>query len=159
MRGYWCRFFLLKKKSTSYHDADDPRNGEGMGGDWKRDTLQTPLISPQGWRGIVRRSPTQRIKKIFNKALLRTKNRCSLRSGPLKSPTLPYLFNYFTIKAPTSLVILKDFSAFFLNEIYFKIFKNKQVSRGYSWIFYFLLKIKRMVLTTRLSKGERGDKN
>ena len=39
-------FFLLKKKSTSYHDADDPRNGEGMGGDWKRDTFQTPLISP-----------------------------------------------------------------------------------------------------------------
>ena len=35
-------FFLLKKKSTSYHDADDPRNGEGMGGDWKRDTFQTP---------------------------------------------------------------------------------------------------------------------
>ena len=25
--------------------------------------------------------------------------------------------------------------------------------------FYYLLKIKRMVLTTRLSKGERGDKN
>ena len=80
-----------------------------------------------GWRGIVRRSPTQRIKII----LIRL-DRCSLRSGPLKSPTLPYLFNYFTIKAPTSLVILKDFSAFFLNEIYFKIFKNKQVSRGYS---------------------------
>ena len=38
--------FFYKKKSTSYHDADDPRNGEGMGGDWKRDTFQTPLISP-----------------------------------------------------------------------------------------------------------------
>ena len=35
-------FFYKKKKSTSYHDADDPRNGEGMGGAWKRDTLQTP---------------------------------------------------------------------------------------------------------------------
>ena len=23
-----------------------PGNGEGMGGDWKRDTFQTPLISP-----------------------------------------------------------------------------------------------------------------
>ena len=40
------QIFFIKKKSTSYHDADDPRNGEGMGGDWKRDTLQTPLISP-----------------------------------------------------------------------------------------------------------------
>ena len=40
------QIFFIKKKSTSYHDADDPRNGEGMGGAWKRDTLQTPLISP-----------------------------------------------------------------------------------------------------------------
>ena len=39
-------FFIKKKKSTSYHDADDPRNGEGMGGDWKRDTFQTPNIPP-----------------------------------------------------------------------------------------------------------------
>ena len=36
------QIFFIKKKSTSYHDADDPRNGEGMGGDWKRDTFQTP---------------------------------------------------------------------------------------------------------------------
>ena len=42
-------FFFIKKKSTSYHDADDPGNGEGMGGDWKRDTFQTPPnIPPQG---------------------------------------------------------------------------------------------------------------
>ena len=40
--------FFYKKKSTSYHDADDPRNGEGMGGDWKRDTLQTPPNIPRG---------------------------------------------------------------------------------------------------------------
>ena len=60
-------FFLLKKKSTSDHDADDhngkppppthivwgggippsaPGNGEGMGGDWKRDTFQTPPNIP-----------------------------------------------------------------------------------------------------------------
>ena len=38
--------FFYKKKSTSYHDADDPRNGEGMGGDWKRDTFQTPPNIP-----------------------------------------------------------------------------------------------------------------
>ena len=56
------QIFFIKKKSTSDHDADDhngkppphthcvgggippsaPGNGEGMGGDWKRDTFQTP---------------------------------------------------------------------------------------------------------------------
>ena len=140
MGGYWCRFFYKKKINIVSRCGWSKKwggNGRGLEEGYSPDP---PNIPPKGWRGIVRRSPTQRIKKIFNKALLRTKNRCSLRSGPLKSPTLPYLFNYFTIKAPTSLVILKDFSAFFLNEIYFKIFKNKQVSRGYSWIFTFYWK-------------------
>ena len=45
--GILMQIFFIKKKSTSYHDADDPGNGEGMGGDWKRDTFQTPLISPE----------------------------------------------------------------------------------------------------------------
>ena len=45
------QIFFIKKKSTSYHDADDPRNGGGNGRDWKRDTLQTPLISHQGGNG------------------------------------------------------------------------------------------------------------
>ena len=44
--GILMQIFFIKKKSTSYHDADDPRNGEGMGGDWKRDTLQTPPNIP-----------------------------------------------------------------------------------------------------------------
>ena len=46
MGGILMQIFFYKKKSTSYHDADDPRNGEGMGGDWKRDTLQTPPNIP-----------------------------------------------------------------------------------------------------------------
>ena len=51
------QIFFIKKKSTSYHDADDPRNGEGMGGDWKRDTFQTPLIS--------RSIPRSKVNRIF----------------------------------------------------------------------------------------------
>ena len=34
-----------------------PGNGEGMGGDWKRDTFQTPLIS--------RSIPRSKVNRIF----------------------------------------------------------------------------------------------
>ena len=49
------QIFFIKKKSTSYHDADDPRNGEEWEG-LEEGYSPDPLISPprREWEGIGR---------------------------------------------------------------------------------------------------------